>query len=149
MNIKKKQTKSSALAFSKWLSEMEDKPIDTSQNHEKKGREKSDEIQTQSTIIDYLELRALKGELFFQRTNNSPVFDGVHYRSMSKGQKKGWPDIICLIKGKFIAIEVKSSRGDQSTNQVEIEKLIIKHGGVYLLVRSLPFLEGKIEELLL
>jgi hypothetical protein len=51
---------------------------------------------------------------------------------------KGSADILGLIapQGRFLAVEVKTPDGRQSSEQVSFQRMIEKHGGIYLLVRS-------------
>lgn len=51
--------------------------------------------------------------------------------------KKGDPDMICCVKGKFFAIEAKTPTGVQSDWQKLRQREIEKAGGVYILARSL------------
>ena len=99
------------------------------------------ETDIQSQIIDYLQILEHQGKLFFQRTNNIPVSqirNGKRvFRSMPKGAKKGFPDIVVLKGGVLIALEVKSATGRQSKDQKEMEKLVVSSGGKYFIVRSL------------
>jgi hypothetical protein len=54
----------------------------------------------------------------------------------------GYPDITGIIKGgKFLAIEVKSLTGKQTTEQKLWEKIITQMGGVYILARKIEDLE--------
>ena len=93
------------------------------------------ESQIQTQIINYLQHRK---DLFFQRTNNICAPNGRGgFKSLSKGQKKGFPDILVLKHGKCIGIEVKTVIGSQSKYQKEMEKEFIKNGGEYFIVRSL------------
>lgn len=50
---------------------------------------------------------------------------------------RGSADIIGLVKGRFIAIEVKSPSGRQSINQSEFQRNIEKFGGIYILARTI------------
>lgn len=142
MNIKKKQTKSSALAFSKWLSDYDpDKVEIPSTRHEKKSKNAITEGTLQSMIIDDLELRMTLGELFYQRVNVMGVYDqykGI-YRSLPKGTHKGYPDVAILKQGRAIFLELKSNIGKQSEHQKECQKHIEKQGGEYYLVRSFDY----------
>ncbi|MGL5190228.1 MAG: VRR-NUC domain-containing protein [Cetobacterium sp.] len=97
------------------------------------------EIEIQSSIIQYLQILENQNKIFFQRINNIPVYDSKHkkYRSMVKGGKKGFPDILILTAGKIIGLEVKSETGKQSKEQKEIEKKFKQHGQEYFVVRSL------------
>ena len=97
------------------------------------------ESEIQSAIIDYLKILDQQGTLFFHRSNNNTVYDpiGKRFRSLAKGQKKGFPDILVLFHGKCIGIEVKTDTGRQSKEQKEIEKSFLKQGFEYYVVRSL------------
>lgn len=99
-------------------------------------KRKISESEIQSQIIDFLSYRV---DLFFQRTNNIPVYDEkqTKYRSMPKGAKSGFPDIIVIKNGVFIGLEVKTLTGKQSKKQKDMEKEIIKNGGQYHIVRCL------------
>lgn len=96
------------------------------------------EIEIQSAILDYLAILERQGKLFFQRTNNNTIFDtkkNIH-RSLAKGQKKGFPDVIVIISGLCIGIEIKSKTGRQSKEQKEIEAKFKSNGAEYYVVRS-------------
>ena len=96
------------------------------------------ESEIQSAIIDYLKMLEQQGKLFFHRSNNNTVYDpiGKRFRSLAKGQKKGFPDILVLFHGKCIGIEVKTDTGRQSKEQKEIEKQFKENGAEYYVVRS-------------
>ena len=100
-------------------------------------RQKESEIQ--SEIIDFLSILEEQGKLFFQRTNNTTVYDPKwkQFRSLAKGQKKGFPDILILKKGRTIGIEIKTSTGTQSKEQKLIEQNFIEQGMEYYVVRSI------------
>ena len=70
------------------------------------------------------------------RINNGAIYD-VKRQVYRKGvQRKGIPDIIGIINGRFIGIEVKIGRDRQSADQKEIEKEITEAGGVYFIAKS-------------
>jgi len=70
------------------------------------------------------------------RINNGAVYD-VKRKAFRKGvQRKGIPDIIGIIDGRFIGIEVKIGKDRQSADQKEIEKEINENGGVYFIAKS-------------
>lgn len=105
------------------------------------------ESDIQSGIIDYLQILENQGKLFFQRTNNNPVYDpiGKKFRSLAKGQKKGFPDILVLKSGRCIGLEVKTSTGKQSKEQKEIQKHFEKQVFEYYVVRSIEDVKKIIE----
>jgi hypothetical protein len=49
----------------------------------------------------------------------------------------GSPDIVAVIKGRFVWIEVKTPTGRQSDHQKAFQENLSKAGGIYFLVRSL------------
>lgn len=70
------------------------------------------------------------------RINNGAVYD-VKRKVYRKGvQRKGVPDIIGIIDGRFFGIEVKIGKDRQSADQKEIEKEINAAGGVYFIAKS-------------
>lgn len=97
------------------------------------------ETQIQSSIIDYLQVLENQGKLFLHRVNNIGVYDPKRkaYRVFPKGAKKGFPDIIVIKNGLLIGLEVKTGKGEQNVNQIEVEKEFKKHGADYYVVRSL------------
>lgn len=48
----------------------------------------------------------------------------------------GMPDIVCVIAGRYIGIEVKSETGRQRAEQLDWQRKIEKAGGTYVLARS-------------
>jgi hypothetical protein len=89
------------------------------------------ESDVQRQILDYL---ALKG--IFHYRNNSGAFkrdDGHFYRFGALGS----PDIICVINGQYVGIEVKAPKGKLRASQVELQKNLEAAGGRYILARSL------------
>jgi len=105
------------------------------------------ETQIQSIIIDYLSYLENQGKLFFQRTNNTAIYQENRYRRLAKGQKKGFPDIILCYKGYFVGLEVKTDKGIQSIEQKELEETIKRNYGYYFIVRSLEDVKEVLEKL--
>ena len=66
------------------------------------------------------------------------------YRRTSVFNIRGRPDAVCVRGGRVIFLEFKTTTGVQSDHQKAFERKIKKHGGDYILVRSL---EGMICEL--
>ena len=84
-----------------------------------------------------------KGALFM-RINNTPVYDPKlrQYRAMGEYALKGVPDIIVVdAYGLFIGIEVKSSKGKLSPDQLLFKKRLEKKGGIYIVARSVKDVE--------
>jgi hypothetical protein len=85
----------------------------------------------QAQITQYL---LLKG-IFHYRNNSGGFRDGNNhfYRFGAVGS----PDIICVVEGRFIGVEVKAPGGKQSDNQISFQKRLEGAGGKYLLAHSL------------
>ena len=80
------------------------------------------------------------------RINNGAVYD-VKKKVYRKGvQRKGVPDIIGIINGRFFGIEVKIGADRQSADQKEIEKEVNDAGGVYFVAKSYDDYLNKIAE---
>lgn len=96
------------------------------------------EAQIQKSIVDWLLIQEALGKLFFSRINVIPVKDGDTYRALPSGVKRGFPDIVVCLDGRFIGIEVKrGTGGKQSEAQRECQRQIEAGGGTYLLVNDL------------
>ena len=59
--------------------------------------------------------------------------------------RNGCPDIICCLKGRYVALEVKAEKGTVSQLQEHNIKLIKKSGGVAAVVRSVDEVKKIIE----
>ena len=108
------------------------------------------ETDIQSAIIDYLQIQENLGMLFFQRINNIPVSmmrNGKRvFRSMPKGSKKGFPDILVIKQGKCIGVEVKAVRGQISEAQKKVKEYFESNGAEYHIVRSVEEVQEIIEK---
>ena len=85
---------------------------------------------TQRAILDYLALKK-----HFCWRNNGGAFKtdrGGFYRVGTPGA----PDIICVIEGQFVGIEVKDEKGKLNPNQVAFKERLEAAGGKYVVARS-------------
>ena|SRR3990167_8183091 len=89
------------------------------------------ESDIQYTILEYLRMK----KVFCYKSNNVGIFN-KKTGSYIPSTVKGLPDIICVIDGKYIGIEVKSKIGKQSEDQKNFQKNLIKAGGMYILAKS-------------
>ena len=87
---------------------------------------------TKTIIFDMYHVR----EGVAYRINNGAVYDQKRQVYRKGVQRKGIPDIIGIIDGRFIGIEVKIGRDRQSADQKLIEKEINESGGVYFIAKS-------------
>ncbi len=85
----------------------------------------------QAQILQYLTLKGI-----FHYRNNSGGFKDANNHFYRFGAL-GSPDIICVVKGQFVGIEVKASGGKQSDHQISFQKRLEAAGGRYLLIYSL------------
>lgn len=82
------------------------------------------------------------------RINNGATYD-QKLKTYRKGvQRRGIPDIIGIIDGRFFGIEVKIGKDRQSEYQKEIEEEINKVGGVYFIAKSYDDYLEKIHDVL-
>jgi len=54
---------------------------------------------------------------------------------------RGCADVIAVIGGKFIGIEVKTPKGVLSADQILFQKRLENAGGVYIVARSIADIE--------
>lgn len=89
------------------------------------------ELDVQRQILDYLKLR----RVFHYRNNSGAFMDSQKhfYRFGAQGS----PDIICVINGQYVGIEVKAPKGKQSDHQKEFQKHLEASGGKYVLAYDL------------
>ena len=83
-------------------------------------------------------LEAVNHYGFFWRNNTgAQKINNDHGSRFVRFGLPGSADIIGVHKGRFIAIEVKSKRCRQSTNQQQFQLNIEKYGGSYILAFSI------------
>ena len=95
------------------------------------------------SICEYLHLKGY----FFWRSNNIPVYDIKRrcMRSMPKFSIKGVSDILLVVRGQLVCIEVKTPKGKQSDFQKEFERKVGENGGKYILATHInDIIENKI-----
>jgi len=80
------------------------------------------------------------------RINNGATYDQKRKIYRKGVQRKGIPDIIGIVDGRFFGIEVKIGADRQSADQKEIEKEIQAVGGVYFVAKSYDDYLNKIAE---
>ena len=93
------------------------------------------ESDLQRTILGYLDLKSI----FHFRSNTGAI---KFSRPDGKGRfvrfgVRGQADILCCIKGQFVAIECKAEDGEQTLAQKEWQAGLERAGGFYILARKL------------
>ena len=99
------------------------------------------ESDIQKSILDFL---TLKGIFHYK---NSTV--GIYKQATATyipSPSVGAPDIVAVIAGKFIGIEVKRPGGKMSDHQEAFRTALEKAGGVYWCVDSLDAVVNGIED---
>ena len=61
--------------------------------------------------------------------------------------RNGCPDVICCLKGRYVALEVKAEKGIVSKLQEHNIKLIKKSGGIAAIVRNVEEVKEIISKL--
>ncbi|MCU0288730.1 MAG: VRR-NUC domain-containing protein [Acidobacteria bacterium] len=105
----------------------------------KKIKREKTEAEIQREICDFL----AKKNVFFWRNNSTGLFDPFKGRFRKKGKYEilGVSDILAVIYGRFIAIEVKSKNGKASEYQLKFIENVIKNGGFSFIARSIEDVE--------
>ena len=91
------------------------------------------ESELQKQILDYLDLKWI----FHYRQNSGAFKRDDHFYRMGVS---GAPDIICVIYGRYVGLELKTKTGRQNPNQQTFQKNLEAAGGLYFLIRN--FEEG-------
>ena len=98
---------------------------------------KISEKQIQKSCIEYLQYLENLGKLMFLRLNSGNMFmSSGSKRYKIKLCKEGTADLMLIIKGVPIFVELKTISGKQSSHQIDFEKLAHKNGVKYCLIRS-------------
>lgn len=105
----------------------------------KKVKEKEKDVQR--AALDWLTAK----RIFHYRNNTGGFFD-ANKRFYRFGEI-GSPDIIAVVKGRYVGIECKGTDGKVSENQAEFGRRLIAAGGTYIVIRSLDDLIAAFEEL--
>ena len=67
--------------------------------------------------------------------------------AQSSYSKNGAPDMVVCYRGRFIAVEGKTYKGQQQGWQREMQEKVSKAGGVYAVIRSVEAARQMIEEI--
>lgn len=94
------------------------------------------ESEVQAAILDWLAWKKV-----FAYRNNSGAFaipeEGNHQRRFFRAAVVGAPDIVCVIAGQYVGIEVKAPKGKQSDHQKAFQEQLEAAGGKYILAYSI------------
>lgn len=95
----------------------------------------------QAEILKYLRS---KGVLAW-RANNGSVWDAKLGMYRTHTGMKGVADILAVLNGRLIAIEVKGEKGKMSPDQFLFRTRLEEAGGLYILARSVADVEAMFE----
>ncbi|HSY52436.1 MAG TPA: hypothetical protein VLC46_26785 [Thermoanaerobaculia bacterium] len=95
------------------------------------------ESEIQRLILDWLDAK----RIFHYRQNSGAFKEGTRFVRFGA---VGAPDIVAVVKGTYVGIEVKAPRGHQTSSQRDFEAMLRMAGGVYVLARSLEEVEQAI-----
>lgn len=105
----------------------------------------------QQQIIQYLHMF----NIFVFETD---VMDGLKFLNTEKqrlafinyhkqlGYVKGQPDLVAVMNGKVVFIELKTDKGRQSKEQKEVEQEIKNRGVDYIIIKSLEDLQNYLKK---
>jgi len=89
----------------------------------------------QKGIMEYLGWREDALRLYWFRAGSGAMkLESGRY---FKTGRPGVPDIVVIMKGRFIGLEVKTPKGRQSEAQEKAQNQIQRAGGEYYIVRSI------------
>jgi hypothetical protein len=99
------------------------------------------ETDIQQGILDYLAVRRI---FHYRQNTGAAFFKGSGIASNGDTRSRfirfgvaGAPDIVAIVNGRYVGIEVKGPRGVQSEAQKEFENRVRTAGGTYILARSI------------
>lgn len=102
---------------------------------DRSGRKRKPEAEFQSAVIKFLSIRYGKDFWYINHLG------GV-------GQRSGIPDLLCCIRGRFLALEIKSPKGAGRLGpkqKVEMEAIQRAGGGAYV-ISNFEELEAALKE---
>ena len=104
------------------------------------------EIEIQNAILTYLNMR---GDCFAFRVNTAGIYDPIKkvFRNPGQFSLKGTADIIGVIQGRFLAIEVKTEKGKVSKEQEAFLMKVEKMAGLAFVARSLEGVQNALSVL--
>jgi hypothetical protein len=97
------------------------------------ARKVGPEASLMKAVLQLLKLRGV----FFYRQNTGAV--QATYKGRSRYVRfgaVGAPDIVCVIRGRYVGIELKAGKGKQTEDQLAFQVNLEKAGGAYLVVRD-------------
>jgi len=103
------------------------------------AKAKFSEAQVLKTVNEYLYLMMKTGKGVWWRVNNGGVYDPVgkcYRKQTSKLAYKGISDVMGVYNGTFYAIEVKSSIGKPTSEQIAFGQQVELAGGIFMLVNN-------------
>lgn len=101
------------------------------------------ESHIQKSILEYLSRRSI----FAWGNKTTGTYDPKKKVFRANTTFKGVPDIICIINGIFVGLEVKTASGKQTEAQRQFERRCSDAGGEYFVVRSIDDVASAIDSI--
>ena len=102
------------------------------------------ELEIETRILDWL---AASGLGFFWKNTSGGFHDGKKWRvHQSPFAIRGTSDILGIVNGKFIALEVKTENGRPTSEQMAFIRRVRECGGLASVVKSLHQTEELFQE---
>jgi hypothetical protein len=103
---------------------------------------RASEANVKNAVFHYLTVKENMGQLMWWPTNNTGVWNEKKQCFMhNKWRKKGVPDAMVMKNRVFYGVELKSKTGNARKEQFAFKAQLERHGGVYLIIRSVEDIE--------
>ncbi len=102
------------------------------------------ELEIEKEICAYL--ASLKIQFWNMKIKGEVQSIGRGRAILKASKNQGFPDILCCVSGMFLGIEVKRPGGKQSIYQQQMQKIIEKAGGYYVIVTSVKEIDTFLRE---
>ena len=109
--------------------------------HFQQNRPKESEKDIQRAILDWLAVH----RIFHYRQNTGGFRDSQNH--FYRFGHVGAPDIVAVVDGRYVGIEVKGPKGRQREEQKQFQQDLERAGGVYVLARGLEEVEEAISRI--
>ena len=100
----------------------------------------------QELVKSALELLKWKKIFCYRNNSGAIVLENKGKQRFMRFGASGSPDIICVIRGQFIGLELKAGKNKQSESQIKFQQELEKAEGKYHLIYSLEELQNIIQK---
>lgn len=107
-------------------------------------KKKSPTNELTNAIQQYIQL--IGGDAF--RINTTGIYDENLGMYRTSGSTKGVSDLVAVIKGKFVGVEIKVGSDKQRPMQLKFQLRVEKAGGIYIIAKDFDSAKIEIDKLL-